>query len=113
MILKLGSTYLSGLAQRYNGNRILATAAYNAGPGRISRMLKTQTGTLPADVWVETLPYKETREYVQNVLAFAAVILRGERLGQPISLLKNSERTIGTGAATLTSTCVPTPDSKC
>lgn len=112
----LGSTYLNGLSQRYDGNRILATAAYNAGPGRIGRMLKNQTGILPADIWVETLPYRETRDYVQNVLAFA--VIYGERLGQPISLLKNSERTIGTEAAaplatSAAATCAPALNAKC
>jgi soluble lytic murein transglycosylase len=109
----LGSNYLNELAQRYDGNRILATAAYNAGPNRISRLLKAQTATLPADVWVETLPYKETREYVQNVLAFS--VIYGERLGQPISLLKNSERKIGNATAALSAsaTCTPAPNTNC
>jgi soluble lytic murein transglycosylase len=95
----LGSTYLNGLAQRYSGNRILATAAYNAGPNRISNLLRKQTAPLPADIWVEVLPYRETREYVQNVLTFA--VIYGERLGQPISLLKNAERKIGNTPAAL------------
>jgi hypothetical protein len=46
-----------------------------------------------ADIWVETLPYKETREYVQNVLAFA--VIYAHRLGHPSSLLASDELLIG------------------
>lgn len=92
MNIRLGSNYLRELFDRYTGNRILATAAYNAGPNRISTLLKNQTGTLPADIWIEILPYRETREYVQNVLAFS--VIYGQRLGQPVSLLNASEQQI-------------------
>lgn len=92
--IRLGSAYLRDLAQRYNGNRVLATAAYNAGPNRISNILRTQTAPLSADVWIELLPYKETREYVQSVLAFA--VIYSQRLGQPAPLLNKSEREVGT-----------------
>lgn len=90
--IRLGSVYLRDMAQRYNGNRILATAAYNAGPNRISKILREQSETLSADVWIELLPYRETREYVQSVLAFA--VIYSQRLGQPASLLNKSEREI-------------------
>ncbi|HEY3698769.1 MAG TPA: transglycosylase SLT domain-containing protein [Spongiibacteraceae bacterium] len=90
--IRLGSTYLRDLWQRYNGNRVLATAAYNAGPNRIGTILRTQTSALSTDVWVENLPYRETREYVQSVLAFA--VIYAQRLGQPAPLLNKSEREI-------------------
>ncbi|HET8709873.1 MAG TPA: transglycosylase SLT domain-containing protein [Spongiibacteraceae bacterium] len=91
--IRLGSSYLRDLAQRFNGNRILATAAYNAGPNRISQILREQTHPLSADVWIELLPYRETREYVQSVLAFS--VIYSQRLGKPEPLLNSSERQIG------------------
>ena len=111
--IRLGSAYLSDLLERYDGNRILATAAYNAGPKRISSLLKSQTTALPADVWVETLPFKETREYVQSVLAFS--VIYGERLGQPVPLLKNDERNIGVEPSALSAraSCAPTTEPSC
>jgi soluble lytic murein transglycosylase len=94
--VQLGSTYLSAMLKRYSGNRILATAAYNAGPGRISRLVKNQQGTLPSDIWIETLPYRETREYVQNVLAFNVIYAR--RLGGNKPLVEANEANV-TGLA--------------
>lgn len=87
--IRLGSTYLSNMLKRYNGNRVLATAAYNAGPGRVSRLVKNQQGSVQSDVWIETLPYRETREYVQNVLAFN--VIYAKRLGQNRPLIESSE----------------------
>lgn len=92
--IPLGSKYLSDLSARYAGNRVLATAAYNAGPGRVSRLLAQQTKPVSMDVWVETFPIRETREYIQSVLAFA--VIYSERLGMPKSaLVASNERVIG------------------
>jgi soluble lytic murein transglycosylase len=55
-----------------NGHQVLATASYNAGPNRVREWLPGQ-GALDADVWVDTVPYNETRNYVKNVMAFTAV----------------------------------------
>ncbi|MEL7536053.1 MAG: transglycosylase SLT domain-containing protein [Pseudomonadota bacterium] len=70
--IRLGTRYLAGLAQRFEGHEALATAAYNAGPHRVDRWLEG-AGGMPADVWVETIPFDETRGYVQRVLAARAV----------------------------------------
>lgn len=78
----LGTTYLAKMLERFDNHRILATAAYNAGPGRVDRWLP-ETDELPADAWVESLPYNETRGYVQRVLASEAVFhwrMSGETL---------------------------------
>lgn len=78
----LGSTYYRQMLDRFANNRILATAAYNAGPGRVRGWLAETGGRLPFDVWIETIPYKETRNYVQNVLAYSVIYnhhLRGAR----------------------------------
>ncbi len=71
--IEMGSFYLRHLQDRFAGNHILATAAYNAGPERVARVLARQKDALPADIWIENLPYGETREYIKNVLAFSVV----------------------------------------
>jgi len=71
--IALGSRYLSELLGVFSGNRILATAAYNAGPSRVRQWLTKGDNKLPYDVWIETIPFKETRFYVQNVLSFAVI----------------------------------------
>ena len=71
--VELGSTYYRQLLDRYGGNRIFALAAYNAGPHRVDRWRKASKGALRVDAWVETIPFKETRNYVQAVLAYNVV----------------------------------------
>lgn len=71
--IEMGTYYLGQLRKEFGGNHILATAAYNAGPQRIKRVLERQTEVIPADIWIENLPYGETREYIKNVLAFSVV----------------------------------------
>ncbi|NVK38261.1 MAG: transglycosylase SLT domain-containing protein [Gammaproteobacteria bacterium] len=80
--IQLGSHYLHSLLKRFDGNRILATAAYNAGPGNVKRWLKKNTG--PLDIWIEQIPFNETKEYVQRVLTYSTIY--SYRLGylQPI-----------------------------
>jgi soluble lytic murein transglycosylase len=67
----LGSDYLSYLLDETRGNLILTTAAYNAGIGRVKRWLPESQ--MPADAWIETIPYKETRNYVKAVVAYSKV----------------------------------------
>lgn len=69
--IKLGTAYLKNLKEKTFDNLILATAAYNAGPGRIPRWLYEDA--METDRWIENIPYKETREYVKNVMAFMAI----------------------------------------
>jgi len=45
--------------------------AYNAGPGRIRQWLPTYD--MAADLWIETIPYKESRDYIKNILIYTAV----------------------------------------
>ncbi|MDA0705244.1 MAG: lytic transglycosylase domain-containing protein [Proteobacteria bacterium] len=66
--IRLGTAYLGQMAERYGGNRVLATAAYNAGPGRVDRWLP-DSGAQDARIWIENIPYNETRNYVRRVLA--------------------------------------------
>ena len=69
---------------RYDGHRVLAAGAYNAGPGRVAGWRKERRD-LPADAWIEAIPIRETREYVQAVLAFDLVY--SHLLGEPVSTL--------------------------
>jgi soluble lytic murein transglycosylase len=69
--LRLGVSYLKEVLGRNNGNQVLATASYNAGPNRVSSWMPQQP--MDADVWVETIPYNETRDYVKNVMSYTTV----------------------------------------
>ena len=66
--IRLGTTYLSQMAARYSGNAVAATAAYNAGPHRVDAWLPT-AGPVDARIWIENIPFNETRGYVKRVLA--------------------------------------------
>jgi soluble lytic murein transglycosylase len=70
--IRLGTTYLGQMAKRYGGNRVLATAAYNAGPHRVDAWLP-DAGTIDARVWIENIPFNETRKYVRRVMAADAI----------------------------------------
>lgn len=62
----LGAAYLSLLLERF-GEPLLAVAAYNAGPGAVLRWQRERPD-MPLDVWIESIPFKETREYVKAVV---------------------------------------------
>lgn len=70
--IALGTRHLADVIARYDGRVWLALAAYNAGPAPVERWLAAR-GSLPHDLWVETIPWRETREYVGRVLAFATI----------------------------------------
>ncbi len=70
--ITLGTRYLSDMAQRYDGSPWLASAAYNAGVDPVGRWIDARDGLEP-DFFIETIPYKETREYVSRVLAFSVI----------------------------------------
>lgn len=69
--IRLGTTYLGRRVVELDGNSVLATGAYNAGIGAVKRWIDAPLP--PWDLWVETVPYKETREYIARVLAFAVL----------------------------------------
>jgi soluble lytic murein transglycosylase len=70
--INFGTQYFRTVLNRFGNNVSLAAAAYNAGPSNVKRWLPSRK-TMPADLWVEIVPYKETRNYVQAVLAYATV----------------------------------------
>ncbi len=85
--IRLGTTYLGQMVQRFGGNRVLATAAYNAGPHRIDDWLP-KDGTVDARAWIETIPYNETRKYVKRVLT-AQTIFHWRLTGDVLRLSDN------------------------
>ncbi|MDO7909522.1 transglycosylase SLT domain-containing protein [Pseudomonas monteilii] len=87
--IQLGAAYLSQVHGQFNGNRVLASAAYNAGPGRVRQWLKGAKH-LSFDVWVESIPFDETRQYVQNVLSYS--VIYGQKLNIPQPLVDWHER---------------------
>ncbi len=90
--IQLGAAYLSQVYGQFGGNRILASAAYNAGPGRVRQWLSGNE-RMPFDIWIETIPFDETRQYVQNVLSYS--VIYGEKLGAPQKLVEWHERELG------------------
>ncbi len=70
--IRLGTRYLREVMDRYNNNVILATASYNAGPNRVKKWLPEEE-PLPADIWVDTITFDETRNYVKAVLFYSTI----------------------------------------
>jgi soluble lytic murein transglycosylase len=68
----LGSAYLRQLLDKYGGQPYQAIAGYNAGPTALARWQSQRPGMDP-DFWIETISYKETRDYVARVLAFSVI----------------------------------------
>jgi soluble lytic murein transglycosylase len=67
----IGGAYYRQLLDRYSNNRVLTLTAYNAGPMRVKRWRSDNGMTAPQ--WVESIPFRETREYVKSVLAYNVV----------------------------------------
>ena len=92
----LGSTYLQAQLDRYDGSLVLAAAAYNAGPGNADKWIRAY-GDPRADnvdpvIWVELIPFQETRTYVKRVLG--NYLVYRARLGDSPITLHQALRTI-------------------
>lgn len=70
--IRLGTTYLGKMLQRFDDNVVLATAAYNAGPFKVEEWLPAAR-RLDARIWIENIPYRETRAFVRRVLVSDAI----------------------------------------
>ena len=70
--LPIGAAYMSDLLADFGQNPVLASGAYNAGPSAVQRWLKSRPKG-EAAIWIETLPYFETRDYIPRVLAFTTI----------------------------------------
>lgn len=88
--IALGAAYLRQMLDRFGGRTYLAIGAYNAGSAPVQRWL-AQRPQLDPDFWIETVDYKETREYIARVLAFS--VIYDWRLGSSATPL--SERMLG------------------
>jgi soluble lytic murein transglycosylase len=89
--IAIGSAYLRQLLDKYAGQPYMTMAAYNAGPAAAARW-QGQRPSHDPDFWIETITYKETRDYVARVLAFSVIYdwrLNGDAL--PLS-----DRMVGT-----------------
>lgn len=93
--IRLGSTYLRDKLERYQGNRLAATAAYNAGPGRVDQWLGTNSME-SFDLFVESIPFRETRDYVQAVLSYRVIFesLANGGSSEGVSLLNETEQAV-------------------
>jgi soluble lytic murein transglycosylase len=89
----LGSAYYRQLLDRFGGNRVFALTAYNAGPHRVERWRNKAGEEVPVEVWIETIPYRETRNYVKAVLSYNVVFQY--MMGDTLSLLTPEERGAG------------------
>lgn len=90
--IRYGSTYLKWMLEKFDNNRVLAAAAYNAGPGRIPQWRSKDGIYRDAAMYIECIPFEETRKYVQNVLLYDAIydfLLTGKKG----SLMRSSELT--------------------
>ncbi len=81
--IRLGTGYLNKIYRELQENPVLATAAYNAGPSRVISWLPEHPQA--SDVWIETIPYSETREYLKRVLAYT--VIYNYRLGDPSKVI--------------------------
>lgn len=70
--IQLGTLFLGQMSRQYSGSPWLASAAYNAGGAPVGRWLAARPELEP-DLFIETIPYKETRDYVARVLAFSVL----------------------------------------
>ncbi len=89
--IHFGSYYLRQALKEFNENPVLATAAYNAGPHRIRKWTPSQ-GEVDADIWVDTIPFDETREYVRRVMAYS--VFYDQRLDLPVKRLSERMRPV-------------------
>lgn len=83
--IRFGAYYLRHVQDTLDGSPVLASAAYNAGPSRAQRWRDTRP--MEAAIYIETIPFAETRDYVKKVMSNALVY--AVRFGQPSVLLKD------------------------
>jgi len=70
--IQLASRYLRYIMDRFDNDLVLTAASYNAGPHRTLAWLP-ESGEVPADQWIDTIPFSETRRYVRAILAYMTI----------------------------------------
>ncbi|RLA23434.1 MAG: lytic murein transglycosylase [Gammaproteobacteria bacterium] len=70
--VRFGTYYYKQMLDKFDGHFAIAAAAYNAGPHNVKKWLNIDRD-YAADIWIETIPYKETRAYVAAVLTYALI----------------------------------------
>lgn len=88
--IQFGAYYLKHVQTSLDDSPVLATAAYNAGPGRAQRWRDTRP--MEAAIYIESIPFGETRDYVKKVMSNA--MYYAQRFGQPSVLLKDRLGTV-------------------
>ena len=78
--IMIGTAYLSGLLEKFDGNFAMAAAAYNAGPHRARRWQKKRCGD--PRMWIDSIPITETRRYVRRAIFYSRIY--EWRLGLPV-----------------------------
>ena len=78
--LRLGTAYLREQRETFGGRFVLVLGAYNAGPGAVKRWLPDTP--METDVWVENVPYNETRSYIQRII-WHSTVFGWEASGEP------------------------------
>ena len=101
--IEFGAYYLKHIQTTLDGSPVLATAAYNAGPGRAQRWRSDRP--MEAAIYIESIPFAETRDYVKKVMSNA--MYYAARFGQPSVLLKDRLGMVPARKGT----APPTPDS--
>jgi soluble lytic murein transglycosylase len=94
--MQFGMYYLKTIQQGLDGSAVLATAAYNAGPGRARRW--RGNSVMEGAIYAESIPFSETRDYVKKVMYNAVYYARS--FGQSNTSLKARLGTIGAAART-------------
>ncbi len=89
--VRYGTFYYKQLLERFHGHYALAAAAYNAGPHRVKRWLP-ENKAVAADIWIETIPFRETRGYVSAVLTYA--LIYQQRLQRNVLKIKDFMRDV-------------------
>jgi soluble lytic murein transglycosylase len=84
-----GTTFLRDLMRKFNSNEMLVTGAYNAGPSSVKKWLNKLPGE-DAAIWIELIPFYETRDYIPKVLSFATIY--DWRLQKPVQRISSRLR---------------------
>jgi soluble lytic murein transglycosylase len=86
-----GTYYLNYLMKNTDNNVVFATASYNAGFSRVKSWIPKDE-SVPLDIWVETIPFKETRDYVKNVMMYYQIyslkMQKNQHIFEPLAQMR-------------------------